>query len=207
MGVGLILAALALTCLGIFGWLWLCAGFRAGGWRGVLGRLALQLSALGLVYGFVRGQPINGVFLASFPPLALVDLSGFSHFSAFISAVAWGVLPYAAVALAASLLWRPLRAWALGITAAGSLVAAVFVGDSVSQDAMCRTAAVHGAISFQRNSFLTSLAETPRDIQFTLHAALPDQRLGWSYSAMDWYPIPDSVQGFDPGETFSCKLD
>ena len=106
-----------------------------------------------------------------------------------------------------SLLWRPLRAWALGITAAGSLVAAVFVGDSVSQAAMCRTAAVHGVTSFQRNAFLTSLAETPRDIQFTLHAALPDQRLGWSYSAMDWYPIPASVQGFDPGETFSCNLD
>ena len=37
MSVALILAGLALTCVGIFGWLWLCAGFRAAGWRGVAG--------------------------------------------------------------------------------------------------------------------------------------------------------------------------
>lgn len=206
MGVGLILVGLALTCFGIFGWLWLCAGFRAGGWRGLAGHLALQLSAVALIYGVVRGQPINGVFLASFPPLALVNLAGFSNFSSFLGAVAWGVLPYAAVSLAVSLIWRPLRAWALGVTLAGSLVAAVFVGDRVSQAAMCQTAALHGVTSFQRNAFLTSLAETPRDIQITLHAALPAQRLGWSYRAMDWYPIPVSVQGFDAGEAFSCPL-
>jgi len=205
--VTLILLSLALLCLGIFGWLWLCAGFRAGGWRGVLGHLALQLSAVALVYGFVRGQPINGVFLASFPPLALVNLAGFANFSAFLGAVAWGVLPYAAVVLAVCLIWRPLRVWALGVTLASSLVAAIFVGDSLSQAAMCRTAAVHGVTSFQRNSFLISLAETPREFQFTLHAALPDQRLGWSYSAMEWYPIPASVQRFDAGEAFSCPAD
>lgn len=207
MGVGLILGGLALTCLGIFGWFWLCAGFRAKGWRGVLGRLALQLSAVALIYGFVRGQPINGVFLASFPPLALVHLAGFSNFSAFLGSVAWDVLPYGAVALAASLIWRPLRVWALGVTLAGSLVVALFVGERLSQAAMCQTAAVHGITSFQRNSFLTSLAETPREVQFTLHAALPDQRLGWSYRAMDWYPIPASVQGFDAGGVFSCQVD
>jgi hypothetical protein len=204
MAVGLILAGLALTCLGIFGWLWLCAGFRAGGWRGVLGRFALQLSALGLVYGFVRGQPINGVFLASFPPLAVVNLASFSQFSPFLGAVAWGVLPYGLGILVVSLIWRPLRVWAPGITAAGSLVAALFVGDSVSQAAMCQMAALNGAASIQRNSFLTSLAETPREVQITLHAALPEQRLGWSYRAMDWYPIPASVQAFDAGEAFLC---
>lgn len=200
----LILLSLALTCFGIFGWLWLCAGFRAGGWRGVLALLALQLSAVALFYGFVRGQPINGVFLASFPPLALVNLAGFFEFSAFLSAVALGVLPYAVGILAVSLIWRPLRVWALAITAAGSLVAALFVGDGVSQAAMCKTAAVHGVTIFQRNAFLTSLAETPRDIKITLPAALPAQRLGWSYRTMDWYPIPASVRAYDAGEVFSC---
>jgi len=207
MGMGLILGGLALTCLGIFGWLWLCAGFRAGGWRGVLGHFALQLSALGLVYGVLRGQPINGLFLASFPPLALVDLAGFLRFGTFVGAVAWGVLPYGVAALAISLIWRPLRPWALGVTLLGSLTAAVFVGDRLSQAAMCQTAAAHGVTSFQRNSFMTSLAETPREFQFTLHAALPDQRLGWSYSAMEWYPIPASVQRFAAGEAFSCPAD
>ena len=117
--VGWILLGLALTCLGIFGWLWLCAGFRAGGLRGALGYGALQLSALGLVYGFVRGQPINGVFLASFPPLALVDLAGFARFDTFLRALAWGVLPYSAVILLICLIWRPLRVWALGVTLLG----------------------------------------------------------------------------------------
>jgi len=116
MTLGLILGGLALTCLGVFGWFWLCAGFRTGGWRGALGHLALQLSVLALVYGFVRGQPINGVFLASFPPLALVDLLGFFNFSAFLVSVAWGVLPYGVAAFAVSLIWRPLRAWAFGVT-------------------------------------------------------------------------------------------
>ena len=207
MTLGLILGGLALVCLGIFGWFWLCAGFRAGGWRGVLGHFVLQLSAVALVYGFVRGQPVNGVFLASFPPLALVDLVGFSNFSAFLGSVAWGVLPYGAAALAVSLIWRPLRAWALGVTLLASLVAAVFVGDSLSQAAMCQTVGLRGVTSFQRNTFLTSLAETPREVQFTLHAASPDQRLGWSYRAMDWYPIPASVQAFDGGPSFSCPAD
>ncbi len=202
--VGWILLGLALTCLGIFGWLWLCAGFRAGGLRGALGYGALQLSALGLVYGFVRGQPINGVFLASFPPLALVDLAGFARFDTFLRALAWGVLPYSAVILLICLIWRPLRVWALGVTLLGSLGAAVFVGDRVAQGAMCQTAALHGVASFQRHSFLTSLSNAPREVQVTLHATLPDDRLGWSYSTMDWYPIPISVQGFDGGALFSC---
>ena len=202
--VGVILLGLALTCLGIFGWLWLCAGFRAGGLRGALGHGALQLSALGLVYGFVRGQPINGVFLAGFPPLALVDLAGFSQFGAFLGPVVWGVLPFSMLILVISLILRPLQVWALGLTLLGSLGAAIFVGDRVAQAAMCQTAALHGVASFQRNSFLTSLSNAPREVQVTLHAALPDHRLGWSYSAMDWYPIPISVQGFDGGALFSC---
>ena len=207
MTLGLILGGLALTCLGVFGWFWLCAGFRTGGWRGALGHFALQLSALALVYGFVRGQPINGVFLASFPPLAMVDLLGFFNFSAFLVSVAWGVLPYGVAAFAVSLIWRPLRAWAFGVTLTSSLVASIFVGDSLSQGAMCQTAAWRGVTTFQRNTFLTSLAEAPREVQFTLHAALPDQRLGWSYRAMDWYPIPANVPAFDAGQTFSCPTD
>lgn len=207
MGLGLILGGLALTCAAIFGWLWLCVGVRATGWRGVLGKVALQLSAVCLIYGVLRGQPIQGLFLASFPPLALADFAGFLRFRTFLSAVVWGVLPYAAVALGASMIWRPLRVWALGVTLSASLVAALFVGDRVSQIAMCQTAASHGVTRFQRNSFLTSLSQTPRDIQITQHAAIATQRLGWSYSAMDWYVIPASVQGFDAGAAFSCAPD
>jgi hypothetical protein len=88
-----------------------------------------------------------------------------------------------------------------------SLVASIFVGDGLSQGAMCQTAAWRGVTTFQRNTFLTSLAEAPREVQFTLHAALPDQRLGWSYRAMDWYPIPANVPAFDAGQTFSCPVD
>jgi hypothetical protein len=170
LGLALILAGLALTLLGTFGWLWLCAGLFRDGWRGTLAKLALQVSGLCLVYGFVRGQPQNGLFLATFPPLALPELVKASQFLPFLTDVAGRTLPYAAVALVVCLVVRRLRPWAIGLSLATALIAAVFVGDAASQIAMCQSAARHGFTAFQRNAFDWSLANTPRDRQFEIHA-------------------------------------
>ena len=93
------LVGLALICLGIFGWLWLCARFRRGGWRGLVGTLALQASAICLVYGLLRGQPLMGLFTAMFPPLAVVEVVRAARYLPFLRDLVWGVAPYACVVL------------------------------------------------------------------------------------------------------------
>lgn len=206
MQLALILAGLALTCLGIFGWMWLCGGVRNPGWRSGAGAIALQLSGLCMIYGFVRGQPLNGVFLAAFPPFALTELVKASRFLPFLTDVAWRVVPYVAPVGALCLILRPLRCWAFGLTLATALIAAVFLGDTVSHLAMCKSAALRGFDSFERNSLAWSLANAPREWQPEIHArvALNGQTLGWSYGAQDWYVIPDGTLAEVTGPVVSC---
>lgn len=206
MGAALILAGLALTCLGIFGWLWLCGGVQNPGWRGLAGKLALQLSALCLIYGLIRGQPLNGVFLAMFPPLVLAEVAKARDFLPFLIQVAWRVAPYAAAALGVCLVVRPLRALAPGLTLCMALIVAVFVGDTVSQTTMCKAATKRGFTAFQRNAFDWSLANSPREWQWEIHAraVVDGQPLGWSYRELDWYAIPKGVSDGVSGPIFTC---
>lgn len=206
MQLALILAGLALTCLGIFGWLWLCAGFARTGWRGWVGKAALQLSALGLAYGLARGQLLSGLFYAAFPPFAVLPLSQLVPFGAFLASLALAAAPYAVLAFALSLLWRPARVWAPGIAGLTLLVAALFLGDGISQTAMCNAARARGFASFQRNSFDWSLFSTPQELQFEIHAlAIKNgQSLGFSYRDMDWYVIPPQADAVVNAPPFTC---
>lgn len=198
---------MALICLGIFGWLWLCAGFRYGGWRGVVGTIALQISAVCLVFGLLRGQPLVGLFTAMFPPLAVAELAQTRPFLPFLRLLAWGVFPYAGVVLVLCLAYRPLRAWSLGIAAGVGLAAALFVGEHISQTAMCAAAAKRGFEQFDRSSFASSVADAPQRSQFEVHAKaeVSGQTLGWSYRAMDWYVIPPrALANVSGGEAYVC---
>jgi hypothetical protein len=204
---GLILLLLAALLLGISGWLWLCAGFRRGGWRGGLGVVALQISAVCLIYGLLRGQPMAGLFTALFPPLVLAEIADLVRFRPFLHDLGWGMAPYATAGLMASLVIRPLRMWSLALMGVAAMGAAVLVGDQISQAAMCQTAAKRGFDRFDRSSFAASLAFAPQEFQFDLHARAEDsgQVLGWSYSTMDWYVIPDRAQGnVTAGAAFHC---
>lgn len=195
MSVALILLSLAALCLGIFGWLWLCAGFRRGGWRGALGIAALQLSGLCLVYGILRGQPMAGLYTATFPPLAVAELVSLAQFPGLLGELAWKVAPYAVVVLVGCLALRFLRVWAAGLAVLAAMIAVVGLGDQVSREAMCEAAARHGLTSFQRSGFAWSLSagqETAGGVHGFANVA--GRRLGWSYRAMDWFELPkDSV--------------
>ncbi|MEO8241724.1 MAG: hypothetical protein ABI832_05385 [bacterium] len=207
MSVALILLSLAALFGGICGWLWLCAQFRAPGWRGVFGRLALQVSAVCLVYGVIRGQPLNGLFMAAFPVLAVPELIRLSMFRLFLAEIAWPVMGAAALGLGIALAVPRLRDWTLGLTLLAASLVAVGQGERVSRAAMCQTALAHGFSSFDRNSLFTSLAAAPREFQFDLHglANVPGQVLGWSYRDMDWYVIPaDTVPNVAGGESYVC---
>jgi hypothetical protein len=207
MSVALILLSLAALFLGTFGWLWLCAGLRRDGWRGVVGRLAVQVSGLGLIYGFMRGQPMDGLFLAMFPPLGVIPLVQLVEFRAFASQVLWAAVPYAGAVLVVFLAVRQLRVWAIGAAGVALLVAGVILGDGISRAAMCEAAAARGLASFQRNGLMWSLANAPQEFQFDLHARVEagGQVLGWSYSTMDWYVVPDAaVQNVGSGPTVDC---
>ena len=203
---GLLLSVVGLF-LGVFGWLWLCAGFRLGGWRGVAGTLALQVSGICLVYGLLRGRPMFGVFTAMFPPLAVVEVAAAGRYSIFLRALMWGVAPYAGVVLVLCLAHRPLRRWSLGITLLSALIAAEYVGDQISQTAMCTTAARRGFYRFDRTSFATSLTLAPQPLNFDIHAkaGVGGQTLSWTYSAMDWGVLPPAIaQNVHAGGPFTC---
>ncbi len=207
MSVALILLSLAALCVGIFLWVWLCGQFHAAGWRGVVGRLALQLSGLCLIYGVLRGQPLNGVFMAVFPPLAVPQLMAFVPYRLFLSQLIWPVLGSTVLVFLLALAVRRLRDWAAGLGLLAGLVAGVVAGDQVSQTAMCETAAARGFSTFQRNGLFTSLAGAPREFQFDLHAMAEHDgaALGWSYRDMDWYVIPtDAQRNVAGGESFTC---
>ncbi len=126
--LGLILGSVGLF-VGISGWLLLCGGASKPGWRGVCGALALQISAVCLIYGVLRGSPDNGLFMALFPPLEVVELAQFGRYTRFMTLLAAGIAPYAVVVLVLCLAWRPLRRWSLVLTATAAMAAALFVGD------------------------------------------------------------------------------
>jgi hypothetical protein len=207
MSVALILLSLAALCLGSFGWLWLCAGLRREGARGVAGRLAVQVSGLCLIYGLMRGQPMNGLFIAMFPPLAVIPVVQLVQFGEFAGQVLRSAAPYAGAVLVIFLAVRRLRVWAVGAAGVALLLAGVILGDGISRAAMCEAAAAQGFASFQRNGLMWSLANAPREFQFDLHAKAEagGQVLGWSYSAMGWYAVPDrAVRNVGSGERITC---
>lgn len=197
------LAGLVALCLALFGWLWLVAGFRRGGWRGGLGIAALQLSALGLIWGLMRGMPQVAVFNAAFPPLMLVDLWHLAEFGDFLAAILIRAAPFGAVVLLGALAWRRLRPWAPGLGLAALMIAALVLGDEVSRQAMCRTAAERGLDGLRRDSLADSLARRP---EFGPHglAWSAGRAWGWSYRRMDWQELP--IEGPSPGTTraFDC---
>jgi hypothetical protein len=206
MQLALILAGLALTGLGVFAWLWLCAGIGSDGWRGAAGKAALQLSALGLAYGLVRGQLLSGIFYAAFPPLTALPLSLMRPFAAFLTPLALASAPYAAAILLLALMWRPTRAWAPGLAGLVLLLAAVVLGEGASQTAMCDAARIHGFTRFQRNAFDWSLFNTPQEWQFEIHAlaSKDGQNFGFSYRTLDWYLIPPETNAEVIGPAFTC---
>ena len=205
MSMALILLSLAALCLAVFGWLWLCAGFRRTGARGALGVAAVQVSGLCLAYGVLRGQPLVGVYTASFPPLALIELASLAQFPGLLADLARLVVPWAAVVAVIGLVLRPLRVWAPGLTVLAAMIGVAVSGDRVSQSAMCQAAASRGIDQFQRNSFTWSLTES-QGSQGALHgfAEADGQRLGWSYRSMDWYALPRDVIVTKPGTHSTC---
>ncbi len=208
MVAALILIGLALTFVCIFGWLWLCAGAVRRGWRGAIGKLAFQLSGVCLAYGMIRGSFFAGVFLALFPPLAFSEIAKIAPFLPFLKEVAKQSAPYGVIALAVCLVTPPLRIWTLGLTLGATLIAAGFVGDAVSKQAMCQSAAKLGFTTFARNSFWWSLANAPMELQVEIHARadVNRQRLGWSYRDLDWFVIPDTASDDVTGPTFTCPI-
>jgi hypothetical protein len=155
----------------------------------------------------LRGSISGGLMMAAMPPFALLmEFPRFAEFRPFLTEVAWGVAPFAEGALVVCLLVRPLRMWSLGIPLLAALIAAVFVGERVSKEAMCQAAIKRGFSEFRRNSFRWSLANTPQEFQFDIHASakVDGQRQGWSYRDMDWYVIPNDAWGAVTAATFSC---
>jgi hypothetical protein len=202
----LILLSLAALCLGIFGWLWLCAGFRRGGLRGALGIAAVQISGLCLAYGVLRGMPMLGLFTAMFPPLALPHVLVLGEFPALIALVLGKVVILAGTVLGLALMLRPLRVWAPGLALLAALIGGAVMGDAGVERAMCEVGAKRGFTAFSRMGFADSMTADPAS-PATAHgeAEAQGQRFGWSYRLMDWYVLPEGVRTSAPPLAVTCS--
>lgn len=208
MGLLLILATLVALCLGIAGWLWLAGGALRGGWRGALGIAALQASGLCLIWGMVKGAPLVGLYTALFPPLALFDLARLSDLGAFLAPVLGVIWPWGLGALAAALLWRPLRPWAPGLGLAGLMLAGAALSEGVSVRLMCEAARTRGLSELRRVTVLESLSFAARGEARPVHglAKGPDGAIwAWSYGSADWFPLPPEVNLTGAPQPFTCK--
>lgn len=118
-----------------------------------------------------------------------------------LGAPGWQIFPAAGALLgfvvAAFLVYLD-KATRLGATAAGLWIA-IFTGTAgtaVYADHLRRMAFddLHPDIEVQ-NSFLASIFQAPRELQFFLHgAAMKDcTPMAWSYADMDFYRLPDNA--------------
>lgn len=206
MSVALIFLSLGAICLSIFGWLWLCAGFRSGGWRGIAGLAALQVSGFCLVYGLLRGQVMAGIFQAALPPLALVGPDSPLIFIQLIDRLIAPFALWGIVVLGLALALRPLRPFAPGLAVLAGMIGALWSADGISQKAMCAAAAARGFSQFQRYGFMAEMAGDHAGPGF-VHALAQSGEKGfaWSYREMNWYELPAGLNVKSPDLAVRCK--
>ncbi|MDN5788886.1 hypothetical protein [Pseudorhodobacter sp.] len=173
-------------------WIWLCLQARCNGWRGGWGKLAVQASIVALIWGLLRGYTTGLPLLVTAPPLLLFSAQDVAGFQRLLVALAPYALPAAAVTTIAALCLPGLRIWAPGLALCATLLATLISADAIAARGMCQTAANRGSGPILRHSFAFSLRHAPEEYQFNLHAltTIDGEPWGWSYRAMDWYPIP-----------------
>jgi hypothetical protein len=166
-----------------------------------------QISVVAMLLGILRFGGLWSIGAFLFPPALLLILLDAIDL-AITPRIAVVALPVAALTLAITVVFRPLRPFAIAITCACLVVSTLVAGDVISSRAMCATAEAQGLTDVTRNSFVWSISNTGREYQFDVHAMAQrgDDRVAWSYSAMDWYTFPHtisvSVQSGEP----ACAL-
>jgi hypothetical protein len=200
----LVLAALLLPM--VLGWVWLCAGFRRAGLRGIAGAVAVQLSVVTLVIGLLIAHPIAALVMALMPPLMVFTIHEFLWFDLFLSQIMPVAVTAGLVVFALCLAVRRVRRWSLVPALLAFLTAGMVAGERVSQREMCRGAAAAGISEFRRNTLFWSLRNAPADFQFDIHALAErgGRRLGWSYKTMGWYDIPPTASVEVDARLFDC---
>lgn len=188
-------------------WVWLCLGLRKSGWRYALGAIAIQFSIVAFVLGLIKGQSFGALFGALSPPMELIFTDYYSKFELFLSHVLPIAFAVGIVVFACLFLIPKFRLWSIAPSLLAVLIAAVFVGERVSKDAMCASAKEIGLDQFRRNTLLWSLANAPEEFQFEIHAAgeIGKRRMGWSYREMHWYEIPPDAWGDVDTKVFDCS--
>lgn len=201
----LVLAALLLPM--VVGWIWLCAGFRKAGARGIVGAVALQVSVVALVFGLLVAHPVAALVLAMFPPLMIFNIHDYLWFDLFLSQIMPMAATVGLVVLVLCLAVPRVRRWTLVPALLAFLAAGMVVGERVSQREMCRAAAAAGISEFRRNTLLWSLRNAPREFQVAVHALADSggQRRGWSYHRMGWYDIPATATVEVDARLFDCS--
>lgn len=205
----LLLGFFAVIVLAVAGfWAWLILGIKKPGIRGLFGSVAAQVSAIAMIYTGLRGADAFGwVTSALAPPFLLIELDRLQTFHGFLASVyPYALATGAIVAVPFIFLPKQWRRWWLAPSLLATITTGVYVGERVSQEAMCRTADAEGIGSFRRHSLLWSLANAPQEFQFEIHAAAEraGERLGWSYREMGWYVIPTTAWGEVEEPPFVC---
>lgn len=180
-------------------------GVFAHGWRGRFAAIAIQLSVVAFAFGLLQGG-LWALTGALFPPILGIVFDYYAKFGKFLALVYPAAALSGGVVLMVCLAVPQWRLWCLAPTLLAAMAAALLMGERISQKAMCETAVAMGIKEFRRNSLRWSLANTPEEFQFDIHAnaKLGDRWLGWSYREMNWYVIPERAEGNVVAPVFDC---
>lgn len=165
--------------------------------RGPAPTLLAELSLLTALYGLVRGYGAGALGGLIFPPIVFPSIPNLTEFDVIVGRFLLVAIPVVAICfMLGRKIFHGSSFLVLFSTCIAFLVGCLAV-ENLSQSAMCERAGAAGLTSVERNSFWWSLANTPREFQFEIHAIAyrEESRFGWSYSLMDWYTIPDSAWG------------
>ncbi|MEX3016655.1 hypothetical protein [Gymnodinialimonas hymeniacidonis] len=163
---------------------------KGGPWASAMA----QLSVVAMLVGLLRFGPTWGIGAVLFPPALLLFLPGIAELS-ITPQIALYALPITAAVLALSL-WHPItRLFSVMLTCATLVISTLVAGEAISARAMCQTAAGQNLTNVTRHPFWWSIHNTGYDFQFQLHglATRGEDQFAWSYSEMDWYPLPDTI--------------
>ena len=190
-------------------WVWLCLGIVKTGVRRIVAAIALQLSFVTTSFGLVSGHDQVAFLEALLPPFVVLFSYGYlASFDVFLSQVLPSAAAVGGVVLLAFLAVPKLRLWCLAPALLGFLIACVFVGERVSQRAMCSTAVTAGIREFWREPFQWSSLAGEGGQGFSFYHAIADpngRTLQWSYKTMNWFERPTSRWFKRSDPPFDCS--
>lgn len=181
-------------------------GIRKSGYRKAAGFVSVQIAAIAVLCGLLRGGMVVGFPLALFPFLVLLDFKRFALFFNIVGGDLVYVLLLTLLAFVFFFAFKKTRIWSFGAACGALLFSTIVAAELNSRRQICMAAEPYGVTDVHRNNILWSIRNAGEEFQWGFHAAIDveNKSLAWSYQAMDWYEVPAKVGATKPRHTLMC---